>query len=141
MVTKQDILGYVSFTPYNTNINVLGPMLDEFSIDPSDYITINVTFKGGVSGNPAILIYPTITGDGKNIYLDYKSIIGTTSFRMVGHSFTKSITFYVGFEDKQDAILYRDGKVNTVNKNALGMYPVPFKFDGEVHSIELQPTR
>ena len=34
MVTKQDILGYVSFTPYNTNINVLGPMLDEFGGEP-----------------------------------------------------------------------------------------------------------
>ena len=71
MVTKQDILGYVSFTPYNTNINVLGPMLDELTGEAVEEaltkalarISTKVTIKNSSSSADTLMCATGKTGN------------------------------------------------------------------------------
>ena len=77
MVTKQDILGYVSFTPYNTNVNVLSPMLDEFGTAP-ERKTNSIYLKLTNNTSEAITIIASKTADS-NILSDTLLRVGDES--------------------------------------------------------------
>lgn len=82
MVTKQDILGYVSFTPYNTNVNVLGPMLDEFgSESPREENELIITIRNTVDN----INFEVITGmnsDMDSLNISTCNVSSSTTLRV-----------------------------------------------------------
>lgn len=78
---KQDILDYVSKTPENVNVNVLGGMLDELASGgggSSDFSYINVTFINSATDNSTYSVKSVQTDDEYGVFFDMIATIGNT---------------------------------------------------------------
>lgn len=144
MVTKQDILGYVSFTPYNTNINVLGPLLDEFYDEGYEEGTeesliktqTKVIFTNNTSVDARLFCHSTVNNANEEV--SYVSIpAGGGTYRIFNTiQPTTNFKFYIGLADGSNIDFVKDGKQTSLSQSPQGFYPINFKV-GEEHTLVL----
>jgi hypothetical protein len=133
---KKDILEYVSKTPYNTNINVLGTMLDQLTAT-LDTIQTTVNFQNDNVKTVLIIGDQSINNIAETLSKELLENNKTTKRIYTNILPTKSFEVLIKAVDDSSLEFEQDGQVHPVNKGTTGFYSIIFSADGEQHTLRV----
>lgn len=133
---KEDILEYVRKTPYNTNVNVLGTMLDQL-VATLDTIQTTVNFQNDNTKTILIIGDQTINNIAETLSKELLENDKTAKRIYTNILPTKSFEILVKAVDDSSLEFEQDGQVHPVNKGTTGFYSITFSADGEQHTLRV----